>query len=207
MFVATRESGPIQTNSYLLADDNKNAVIIDAPLGILDLFVPIIEENNLNLQALLLTHSHWDHMLDAKKIVDRYQIPLFVHQLDAYRLNEPNKHTVFQLPFTIEAVAEQQYVDDGECLKFGDIEIDILHTPGHTEGGVCYVLKNENIIFSGDTLFRESIGRADLPGASLSQLLHSIRTKIINLSPNYKVLSGHGPATTIEHEIHNNPFI
>lgn len=207
MFVFTKGSGPVLTNGYLLYDDNKNAVIIDAPMDIWDTFAPILSQEKLILRGLLLTHSHWDHIIDASKITAAMNIPTYIHQADSYRLEEPNLHTVFDLPFEIEPIYNSIYINEGDILNFGDIKLRVLHTPGHTEGGVCYVDDENKIIFTGDTLFKESVGRTDLPGGSNSQLFNSIRTKIISLPLDYRVYSGHGQSTTIEHEINYNPFL
>lgn len=207
MFVVTRESGPVLTNGYLMADDNRNAVIIDTPLGIWELFKPIIEEKELELKAILLTHSHWDHTFESNSISKENKIKVYVHQADLYRILEPNKHTVFKLPFTIDAVEDYETISDGDILAFGDIKLQVIHTPGHTEGGVCYVDEKNKFIFTGDTLFKGSIGRTDLPGGDTEQLFNTIRTKIISLPQDFLIYSGHGPITTIEKEIQNNPYV
>lgn len=207
MFVVTRECGPVLTNGYLLGDDNGNAVIIDAPMGIWDLFEPIIKEKQLTLRAILLTHTHWDHTIDSYRITEQSNALVYVHSLDAFRLLEPNLHTVYKLPFKIQPVSNFIYVNDGDLLKFGEIKLRVIHTPGHTEGGVCYVDEENRLIFTGDTIFSGSVGRTDLPGGESKQLLDTIRTKIISLPLDYNIYSGHGPATTINKEVQSNPFI
>ena len=207
MFVVTRESGPVLTNGYLLVDDNRNAVIIDTPIGIWDLFKPIIKEKGLELKAILLTHTHWDHTFDANKISKENNIHVYAHQLDQFRLKEPNLHTVYKLPYNIDPVDNIITVKDGDILEFGGINLKVIHTPGHTEGGVCYVDEKNKLVFTGDTLFRGTVGRTDFPGGDSEQLFNSIRTKIISLPLDFIIYSGHGPISTIEHEIKNNPYI
>jgi len=207
MFVVTRESGPVQTNAYLLADDNGNAVIIDTPMGIWKIFKQIIIEKELELKAILLTHTHWDHTFDSNLISEENKIQVFVHPLDAYRILDPNMHTVFNLPFNIEPVNNIAFINDNDILSFGDIKLKVIHTPGHTEGGVCYVDEENKLIFTGDTLFRGNVGRTDLPGGSSEQLFDTIRTKIITLPLDFQIFSGHGPSTTVEKEIQSNPYI
>lgn len=207
MFVVSKGSGPVQTNGYLLGDDNGNAVIIDAPLGIWDIFEPIIDERNLNLRAVLLTHTHWDHTLDSNLISKKNNIKVLVHPDDLHRILEPDLHSVFSLPFKIEPVEDYQLINDGDILEYGGIKLKVIHTPGHTEGGVCYVDEENKLVFTGDTIFRGSVGRTDLPGGNSEQLFDTIRTKIINLPLDYKIYSGHGPISTIEKEIQSNPYV
>ena len=208
MQVISCESGPVATNSFLVFDKNTGeAVIIDAPLGITEYYNRMITENNLNLMGILLTHTHWDHVADCNKLSKQYNVSVFAHNNDIYRLKEPMKHTVFQLPFEIEAVENPKVLNDNDTLDFGGIKFLVIHTPGHTEGGVCFLNFGNKLIFTGDTIFNESIGRVDLPGGSMELLLNSIRTKIMTLPDDFVIYSGHGPSTTIGREKMFNPFL
>lgn len=208
MQVISCESGPVATNSFLVFDKNTGeAVIIDAPLGITEYYNRMITENNLNLTGILLTHTHWDHVADCNKLSKQYNVSVFAHNDDIYRLKEPMKHTVFQLPFEIEAVENPKELNDNDTLDFGGIKFLVIHTPGHTEGGVCFLNFENKLIFTGDTIFNESIGRVDLPGGSMELLLNSIRTKIMTLPDDFVIYSGHGPSTTIGREKMFNPFL
>jgi glyoxylase-like metal-dependent hydrolase (beta-lactamase superfamily II) len=202
------ESGPVATIGYLVIDTKSMAsAIIDTPLDSASQFIPIIEEKGLELEAILLTHTHWDHTADCSKLLNYADVPVYVHEEDNYRLINPMSHTIFPLPFNIEAVTKVQLINTNDKIKIGELEFEVIHTPGHTEGGVCYVEHNEGVIFSGDTIFHSSIGRVDLPGGSESLILHSIKSKLMALPDDYIVYAGHGPSTTIGRERKFNPFL
>ncbi|MFA6572439.1 MAG: MBL fold metallo-hydrolase [Bacteroidota bacterium] len=201
-------AGPIATNCYLLFyEGNRDAVLIDAPLDCTQQIIDELKKNNLNLKSILLTHSHWDHAGDVKHLSEYTKAQIFVHQDDNYRLTEPDKHTVFPLLDSIEPFKEAIFFIKNQKIKTGDIELEVLFTPGHTEGGVCFVSHKEKLIFSGDTLFCQSIGRTDLPGGSLDLLMESISRELLVLPDEYKVFTGHGEETTIKFEREENPYL
>lgn len=202
------EAGPVATIGYLVLDSkSKSAVIIDAPLESTAYFDSVITEKELRVEAILLTHTHWDHIADCSKLAKLTKASVYVNSKDFHRLNDPMAHTIFPLPFNIEAVTEVNFVHDNDKIKVGSLEFEVLFTPGHTEGGVCFVEHNEGAVFAGDTLFKESIGRVDLPGGSMPVILESINSKLMVLPDNYNVYSGHGPSTTIGWERVHNPFL
>lgn len=201
------EAGPVATNGYLIYDvETRKAVIIDAPLECTTYFKSLIEEKKLKVEAILLTHTHWDHTADCAPLQRLTSAKVYAHSKDQYRLTDPMNHTVIPLPFTIEGVDEVQSIDGASRLEFGKLKFDILFTPGHTEGGVCYVNHEEKVVFAGDTIFSHSIGRVDLPGGSREQLLNSIKEIVFSLPDSYKLLCGHGPYTTVGEEKLHNPF-
>ena len=201
------EAGPVATIGYLVLDSkSKSAVIIDAPFESTAYFESVITEKELMVEAILLTHTHWDHIADCSKLAELTNAPVYVNSNDFHRLSNPMEHTIFPLPFKIEAVTEVNFVHDIDKIKVGSLEFEVLFTPGHTEGGICFVEHNEGAVFAGDTLFKESIGRVDLPGGSMPVILESINSKLMVLPDNYVVYSGHGPSTTIGWERVHNPF-
>lgn len=202
------EAGPVATIGYLVIDlTSKRSAIIDTPLESTTYFDSLIKEKKLKVDAILLTHSHWDHIADCKKISELTKAPVYVHESDYPMLSDPMSHTIIPLPFTIEPVTNVLNVKSGDIVKIGSLEFEVIHTPGHTEGGVCYVEHKKGIVFAGDTLFKESIGRVDLPGGSMKTIMDSIKVKLMALPDNFKVYSGHGPSTTIGWERIHNPFI
>lgn len=208
MEIIAVEAGPIATIGYLVYDKSSaRAVIIDTPLESSTHFFSLLKEKKLKLQAVLLTHSHWDHVGDCAKIIKSTGTPVFIHELDEYRLKNPNNHSIVPLPFKIEPATNIKHLNDRDVLKFGPIELEVIHTPGHTEGGVCFVEKNYKVVFAGDTIFRESCGRVDLPGGSMELISRSINELIMSLPDDFTIYSGHGPATTVGHEKTNNPFV
>ena len=201
------EAGPVATIGYLVLDSkSKSAVIIDAPFESTAYFDSVITEKELMVEAILLTHTHWDHIADCSKLAELTNAPVYVNSNDFHRLSNPMEHTIFPLPFKIEAVTEVNFVHDIDKIKVGSLEFEVLFTPGHTEGGICFVEHNEGAVFAGDTLFKESIGRVDLAGGSMPVILESINSKLMVLPDNYVVYSGHGPSTTIGWERVHNPF-
>jgi len=204
MEIIAVEAGPLMTNTYLAIDDESNkAVIIDAPMDCVELLKPYTDEKNIVVTAILLTHTHWDHAADTASLKKLYNAPVYLHQADEFRLLDPNAHSIFPLPFDIPSAKADHYIDDNDKVVFGKSELMVLHTPGHTEGCLCFYNESYGILFSGDTLFLESIGRTDLPGGSLENIAKSIEEKLLVLDDNIKVYPWHGPATTIGYERNN----
>jgi glyoxylase-like metal-dependent hydrolase (beta-lactamase superfamily II) len=205
--LTTLEAGPVSTNGYLVADpDTRLAVVIDTPLGVCQPFADMASSNGYTIAAILLTHSHWDHTADCAALQRRTGAPVYVHPADAYRLTDPMAHTIWPLPFTIEPVADFLTLAHGQELSFGGLHFRVLHTPGHTEGGVSLVQGAHSRVFVGDTLFNGSVGRVDLPGGDEEQLISSIRRELFALPDDTLVYSGHGPETSIGRERVENPY-
>lgn len=200
-------SGPFDTNGYLVSDETNEAAIIDAPLESTHIFMKHIRNKHLKVTAILLTHSHWDHTADAPELRRQTGAKIYLHSDDKYRVLEPNKFTIFRLPFNLEEFTPDVELSGNEEIKVGNMIFKAIHTPGHTEGGVCYSVENQKVIFSGDTLFDGSIGRCDLPGGSLDTLLSSIHQKLLVYSDDTIIYPGHGDSTTIRNEKDNNPYL
>jgi len=209
MKIVTIESGPVDTNGYLVYDDTaKKAVIVDCPYGSAEPYIKLLQEEELQLVAILLTHSHWDHTADVPTLQKLTQAPLYCHSFDEYRLTSPMEHTLWELPFAIEPMKIDVYLQDNTIISFSDeLSFKILFTPGHTEGGVCFYSEKESFELVGDTLFQQSIGRTDLPGGDMPTLLDSISKRLLPLEDSVVVLPGHGNVTTIGNEKQFNPFL
>ncbi|PKL85738.1 MAG: MBL fold metallo-hydrolase [Ignavibacteriae bacterium HGW-Ignavibacteriae-1] len=208
MQVIPIEAGPVATIGYLVIDKkSKKGAIIDAPLESTTYFDSLITENKIKVESIILTHTHWDHVADLAKLQRLTGAKVYVHQQDEYRLTEPMNHTIIPLPFKIESVEDYKLITHDDEIKIGNLLFKVVHTPGHTEGGICLIEHNHKIIFAGDTIFNEGIGRVDLPGGSMDTLLNSIKNELMSLPDNFKIYSGHGPATTIGWERRRNPFL
>lgn len=200
-------AGPLETNSYLVSDETGKALIIDAPMDSTQSLMAAIRRKGLHVEGIVLTHSHWDHTADAAELKRQTGAKVYVHQADAYRLREPNKFTIMRMPFDLEAMEPDVMLNGGETIEFGSEKLEVIATPGHTEGGICLVSQSSKAIFSGDTLFCRSIGRYDLPGGSLPMLMNSIGEKLMTLPSDYAIYCGHGDSTSIAAEKQNNPYL
>lgn len=199
-------TGIISTNCYLSINENtKQAVIIDpaaCPKKIFD----FIEEEGLKIEAILLTHGHFDHIMGIDGFLERFSVPVYVHEDDERVMNDPrlNQSSIYTAGYTF---AGAQYLRDRQTLDLAGYTFEVIHTPGHTWGGCCYYIQSENILFSGDTLFQCSVGRTDFETSSTSDLISSIREKLMKLPDETIVYPGHMGATTIGYERENNPYI
>ena len=188
--------GMIQTNCYVLYDDEIKKAIITDPGDNADYIASCISTLGVSVEAILLTHGHGDHFKALQEIKDRYHVPVYVHKDDAYRL----KYQGGFVPAAYKMESDDVLLEDGDKLEIGGIKIEVIHTPGHTEGGVCYYLPDHRVLLSGDTLFCHSWGRTDFPGGDEDALFRSIREKLLPLPEDTLVLPGHEASTTIEEE-------
>lgn len=208
MEIIPLECGPLLTNCYILLDEfTKTALLIDCPPESCDAILDLSYDKGFKIEALLLTHSHWDHTMDAIELKEIAGVPVYIHKDDEYRLLDPMSHTLMELPFELDPVTPDGYLKHGDTILCGDMIVEVIYTPGHTEGGVCFVIHNKKICFTGDTIFHESIGRTDLPGGNTDKLLNSINEKLMTLPDDYILFPGHGARTTVGHEKTSNPFL
>ncbi len=201
---------PFQENTYVLYDESKKCVIIDpgcyddAERGEL---VAFIGAQNLKPVQLLNTHCHVDHVFGNKFIEEKYGLKPWIHKKDLPVLHTlPDVSQLYGL--NAEASPEPEgYYEEGDQVKFGNSVLDILFTPGHSPGSICFVAKDEKFVIGGDVLFYCSIGRSDLPGGDHPSLIKSIKSKLFPLGDDFTVYSGHGQETNIGFERRNNPFL
>jgi glyoxylase-like metal-dependent hydrolase (beta-lactamase superfamily II) len=192
------------TNCYIIELDDKKAVAVDIgdePDRILE----FLSDNGLELKKILLTHGHFDHVYGVEKVRKTTGAEVFIHEADAPKLMsaEQNFGINYGLP-KFYPVEQFNKIIDGAVIKEGNTEFKVMHTPGHTEGGVCYIC--DNVIFSGDTLFRRSMGRTDFPDGNSDKLLASLQ-KLCKLEGNYIVYPGHNLETELDYERRNNPYM
>ncbi len=196
MSYAVFPSGPFETNAYILyCPETKEAVFIDpAPESASDL-IEFIEKHQLTLRGIWLTHTHWDHIADVAPLKKKYNVPVLVHKEDAGNLETPGSD---RLPcwVEIEGVMPDGFLEHAQVLKLGDLEVQVIHTPGHTPGGVCFYVPKAKLLFSGDTLFAGTIGNLSFPTARPALMWKSLAI-LATLPPDTQVLPGHGPKTTI----------
>lgn len=200
------ELGFGQMNSYILWDEKtKEGAIIDPGYDFY-LIEKALEEENIVPKFILLTHSHGDHIGAIKELKDKYKdLKVYVHKDEEQMIMDPvlNLSRLTQMePVSVKA---DETFEDGKVFTLGDIEIKSIHTPGHSPGGTCYLVGNT--LFSGDTLFKLSVGRSDFYLGDQDQLINSIKTKLLTLDDDIAVYPGHGPETTIGQERERNPFL
>jgi hydroxyacylglutathione hydrolase len=204
MQVIKLEVGRLGTNCYLAYDANRNAVVVD-PGDDAERILDEIHKHSLQVTDILLTHGHFDHILAADEVRRETgaKIVACEKELPLLSKGKNNLSIFYGSAVTVEC---DKTVSEGDKIQCGSMEFQVLETPGHTPGGVCYY-SPEGILFSGDSLFRESIGRTDFPGGSFEALITSVREKLLCLSDDTRVLPGHEEESTIGHEKQANPFI
>ncbi len=203
-------------NCYVLAQRaGADAIVVDPGQRAMGQLRQILDENRLTPAAVLLTHGHIDHIWSAQKVADTYGCPAYIHPDDRFMLSDPIKGfgpRLGQIAFGALFREPKQVLEldrDGDKLDIGDTVVTVDHTPGHTRGSVVFRVPGDGseIAFTGDTLFRQSVGRTDLPGGSGRDLLGSIMTKLMVLDDDTVVLPGHGEKSTIGFERRANPFL
>jgi hydroxyacylglutathione hydrolase len=199
MIIETFSAGPFDTNTYIVGCPlTKKAFVVDVPPESFDRIISTLKDHDLTLEKILLTHSHLDHIADVKPLKEATGAEVWVHSLDEDNLKKPGTDG---LPMIIlfEGVSPDHFFEEGKKVTVGSFELKAIFTPGHTPGGVSLYMEKEKILFSGDTLFKGTMGRIDFPTARPSCMWESLK-KLSLLPKDTKVLSGHGPATEIGKE-------
>lgn len=205
MIIKKLEVGPIMANCFILGcESTKEAVVID-PGDDADRILMALSKSELKVKYLINTHGHFDHVGANKRMKDVTGAQIAIHPDDEPMLGELSRSaSMFGLAAENSPPADI-LLKDGDKIVFGNITLEVIHTPGHSKGGVCLFTKGH--LFAGDTLFAGSIGRTDLPGGDYDTLISSIRKKLLVLDEDIRVYTGHGPETTIGNEKRMNPFL
>lgn len=198
MIVKTIMTGEIQENCYIVIDEStKKAFIVD-PGDEGSKIADVIDSLGIKLEYILLTHGHFDHVGAVEYIADKYNVPFYISEVDE-KWSE-------KVPSLFGKLRKADgYLKDGDSIAFGDNNIKVIETPGHTEGGLCFLI--DDILLTGDTLFRTSIGRTDFPGGNFKDIIASIKNKLLGLGDDITVYPGHGPSSTIAFEKERNPYL
>ena len=206
------QNNPFQENTYIVWDETTmEAAIVDC--GALfpqeeEIIEAFINDNNLKVKYILNTHLHLDHCFGNAWAAEHYGVLPMAHEDDETLLARMGEQArMFGLPFEVKTEKLGGYLKDGDVLMLGNNEIKVIHTPGHSCGGLCFYIPTAGLLISGDSLFEGSIGRTDLEGGSYATLIKSIQEKLMTLPEETVVYSGHGPYTTIGEEKRSNPFL
>ncbi len=204
--------GMVQTNCYIVINDETKECFIIDPGASGKQIAEKLRQDSLIPVAVLLTHGHFDHAASAKTLAKEFDIKIYAHEEEADTLRDPQKNVSWMIQLK-ESYDADVFLKDEEVIKLAGFEIKVLHTPGHTQGGCCYYIAEEAVVFTGDTLFAQSVGRTDFPGGSMSQIVRSIQEKLMtlneagNLETDIMVYPGHNDPTTIETERMENPYL
>lgn len=207
MRITNLPSGALQANTYLAVDEKTNEGFIVDPGGYNKVLTKEVRDNDVNIKYIILTHGHSDHICGVNEHKAEFpDAKIVAYKDEEAMLENPNLNQSpgFGVPYSTKA---DILVSDGDELKIGDVTLKFIHTPGHTEGGMCIYVKEAKALFSGDTLFRQSIGRTDFPGGSYKEIMDSIRKKLFLLPDDTNVFPGHMGTTSIGFEKENNPFV
>jgi hydroxyacylglutathione hydrolase len=207
MLMQTFAVGPLGCNCTVLADENtRDAIVID-PGDDVDRLLPYLEQHKLTVRMALHTHAHLDHIMGTRPLKEATQAAIMLHRGDGWLYdNLEMQASLFgwkaRAPLPVD-----EWLEHARTLTVGSLSVDVIHTPGHTPGSLCFHLKEHGLLFSGDTLFNRSIGRTDLWGGSYEEIMDSIAGRLMSLDDRTRVICGHGTPTTIGDERANNPFI
>lgn len=211
MVVETRSVPPFHKNGYVVACEQTGQAVLIDPGDEVDLLLDVVRRGRFDVQSILLTHAHVDHVTGVGRAKTAAPVPVYLHRDDRFLYDAAPQHAAFFGLHCDPLPAVDHYYDESQSLTFGEYDVSVHHTPGHCPGGVCLAIAKQGMrkldLFVGDTLFAGSIGRTDLPGGDHQLLIRSITQVLFSFGDEAKVYSGHGPQTTIGRERRTNPFL
>ncbi len=206
MLLETLVVGPLAVNCYILGDESTRQGIVIDPGGDENEILEALNHYGLQLKTIIDTHGHFDHVDANQPLKEATGASIAIHEADAAMLAKPSAEAMFFTGNRLRLSTADILLKEGDILSFGNYRLKVLHTPGHTPGGISLVMEGNTLVYVGDLLFQGSIGRTDFPGGSFEDLINAVKTKIFALGDNYTVYPGHGPVTTVGQERQYNPF-
>lgn len=208
MNVRNMPSGMLMVNTYLVIDENTKKGFIVDPGGFDKKLCSVVEQSGISLEYIILTHGHVDHIGGVEDYRKKFpQIKVIAAKAELEMLKNPDFNMSNMMGMSPVSLVPDITVVEGDCISVGDIDIRFVMTPGHSPGGMCIIIDKEKVVFSGDTLFAQSIGRTDFPGCSFEKLINSIKERLFVLDDDTVVYPGHMNSTSIGFEKRHNPFV
>lgn len=206
MEVTVLTVGPVYTNCYIVnkENDSTGCVVID-PGEDAEKIASYIRKKNLTCEGILLTHGHFDHITAVSELHSLVGGEIYAYEKEKELLADPMLNSSAMVGYEV-GIEADVWLRDGQMLEIAGMQFQVIHTPGHTKGGCCYYAESDKLLFSGDTIFMESIGRTDLPTGNSRELIDSVRNKVLTLPNDVTIYPGHGPKTTVAYEVANNPY-
>ncbi|MBI1920447.1 MAG: MBL fold metallo-hydrolase [Geobacter sp.] len=207
MIFETVVVGALGVNCFILGCDETSEALVVDPGADAERILPVVAKLGLRVTTVVNTHGHFDHVGGNRRVLEATNAELLIHEADALYLQRAVVTAARYGVVAEDSPAPSRFLTDGMTINFGRKSLQVLHTPGHTQGGCCLYLASEGMVITGDTLFADSVGRTDLPGGSHEQLIASITGKLLSLPDETKVYPGHGPSSSIGHERRHNPYL
>lgn len=205
MEIAILTVGPVQTNCYIVNKEGSSSCIVIDPGEETEKIAAYIGKKGLKNEGILLTHGHFDHITGISGLLSLVGGKVYAYETERELMMDPRQNGSVMMGYEL-AMEPERLLRDGQVLNIAGMDFKVIHTPGHTKGSCCFYSEEDKILFSGDTIFMESVGRTDFPTGNARELMDSVRNKVLSLSPDVTIYPGHGPETDVAYEMANNPY-
>lgn len=197
--------GPVQTNCYIVNKEGGTSCVVIDPGEEADKIASYVSKKGWKNEGILLTHGHFDHITGVSGLISKIGGKVYAYEGERDLMADSRQNGSVMMGYEL-ALEPEYLLRDGEVLHIADMDFKVIHTPGHTKGSCCFYQEEEKILFSGDTIFMESVGRTDFPTGNARELIDSVRNKVLTLPADVKIYPGHGPETSVSYEMANNPY-